>query len=223
MTPAMTAHARAKAPSYRILNNARQKAAETSGCDSAATRISLTEVTRRRSGDNPYEWQLDMSEAVLLGLDTIVIAGTGSGKTLPFVMPSMLDKKKKAIVISPLKTLEEDQAKRFMKLQVPAAAVNGDTWSALLQQQIMNSELQALLASPEMCLKHPKFCSMLADSLFKDVAAIIIDEAHCIGQWGGDFCKEYENLLKLCTFLPPHIPFITITATLTPAGLIVII
>jgi bloom syndrome protein len=59
----------------------------------------------------PYPWQLDATEAILLGLDSIVIAGTGSGKTMPFMMPLTLDPKKKIIIISPLKVLQEDQVR----------------------------------------------------------------------------------------------------------------
>ena len=69
--------------------------AKTSDYDSTATCIQLTQLTCEHSGNDPYEWQLDISEAVLLGLDTILLASTGAGKTLPFIMPLMLDKKKK--------------------------------------------------------------------------------------------------------------------------------
>ena len=50
-----------------------------------------------------------MTEAILLGLDSVVIAGTGAGKTMPFMMPLLLDEKKKVVIISPLKVLQEDQ------------------------------------------------------------------------------------------------------------------
>ena len=54
-------------------------------------------------GKDPYEWQLDITEPIILGLDSVVIAGTGAGKTMPFMMPLLLDKHKKVIIISPLK------------------------------------------------------------------------------------------------------------------------
>ncbi|KAN0091044.1 hypothetical protein V8E55_004610 [Tylopilus felleus] len=55
----------------------------------------------------PYPWQLDV--AFILGLDCTVIAGTGSGKTLPFLMPAMLHHDGILMVLSPLNSLEEDQ------------------------------------------------------------------------------------------------------------------
>jgi bloom syndrome protein len=58
---------------------------------------------------DPYEWQLDVTETILLGLDSVVIAGAGAGKTMPFMMPLLLNDKKKVIIISPLKILQADQ------------------------------------------------------------------------------------------------------------------
>ncbi|KAF8218453.1 hypothetical protein L208DRAFT_1140040, partial [Tricholoma matsutake] len=58
----------------------------------------------------PYEWQLNIAEALLLGLDTVVIAGTGSGKTIPFMLLPLCHPEKMVLILSPLKTLQRDQA-----------------------------------------------------------------------------------------------------------------
>jgi ATP-dependent helicase YprA (DUF1998 family) len=80
------------------------------GYQSASTRATLhAEFCRRNPGKVPYPWQVDVGEALYLGLDCSVIAGTGAGKTMPFVMPLFLDPKKIVVIISPLKALEEDQ------------------------------------------------------------------------------------------------------------------
>ena len=76
-----------------------------------------------------YDWQVDVSEALLLGLDYSVIAGTGVGKTMPFVMPLFVESNKIMILISPLNALEEDQASQFKKMGLSAVTVNGDTYS----------------------------------------------------------------------------------------------
>ena len=64
-----------------------------------------------------YDWQLDVTEAIFLGLDCVVIAGTGSGKTMPFAMPLLVDrtKKKMVIKISLLNDLEEVQVSNLYK------------------------------------------------------------------------------------------------------------
>ena len=56
------------------------------------------------------EWQLDVTEAIMLGLDSVVIAGTGAGKMVPL----LLSKHKKAIITSPLKVLQADQVRTVL-------------------------------------------------------------------------------------------------------------
>jgi ATP-dependent helicase YprA (DUF1998 family) len=54
----------------------------------------------------PYSWQLDVAEALMLEVNSIVVAGTGAGKTLPFIMPLLNDPEKSIIIILPLKALQ---------------------------------------------------------------------------------------------------------------------
>jgi len=144
-------HNQVRARSYRILDNARRQAARRNGYNSTETRSQLTAAFRERFGMTPHIWQLDVTESILVGLDSIVIAGTGAGKTMPFMMPLLLDEEKRIIIISPLKVLQEDQvchdtfiflsqsqstlqATRFRKMGLTAKAVNGDTWDSKLQK-----------------------------------------------------------------------------------------
>src|ERR1700677_326810 len=99
------AHARA----YKNLQRAREETALKSGYNSSKTRSDLISIFCNRFGHDPYEWQLDVTEAILLGLDSVVIAGTGAGKTMPCVMLLLLDKMKKVLIISPLKISQADQ------------------------------------------------------------------------------------------------------------------
>ena len=114
MPPVHDPHTEQEARTYLNLSDAHQKASRRSGYNSAATRVNISQLFQVRFGGGPYDWQLDVMEAILLGLDTVVIAGTGAGKTMPFVMPLLLDEKKKAIVISPLKILQADQVCDFL-------------------------------------------------------------------------------------------------------------
>ena len=70
-----------------------------------------------------------------------------------------------------------------------------------------------------MCLKHSGFRSVLTTSKFDNISAVIVDEAHCIAAWGGEFRMAYSKLAKLRTFFPPHIPILTTSSTLTPPAL----
>ncbi|KAG6847807.1 hypothetical protein H0H93_005888 [Arthromyces matolae] len=179
--------------SYANLNHARQEATKT-GYNSAATRAKMQALFWERfAGKEPY--QLDVTEALLLSLDCTVIAGTGAGKTMPFMMPCLLHPGKKVVVISPLKILQADQANRFRKMGISAAAVNGDTWCRALEMELINDQYQGILVLPEMCFEHQRFREIVY------------------------FRKNYSALNKLRAFFPSKVPILATSATLPPAAL----
>lgn len=71
-----------------------------------------------------------------------------------------------------------------------------------------------------MCLEHPQFRKWLTSrETTENVLAVIVDEAHCISQWGGDFRPPYALLDKLRSFMPPDVPILATSATLPPPAL----
>jgi ATP-dependent helicase YprA (DUF1998 family) len=95
-----------------VLTRAHESALKDQNYNYPETRQSIENKFKTAfGGRGPYSWQTDVTEALLLGLDCIVIAGTGSGKTVPFGMPLLLDeaKDKMVVVISPLNELEAEQ------------------------------------------------------------------------------------------------------------------
>ncbi len=243
------------ARSANLLDSARAHATKSAVYSSLEARnLIIHEVQKRCEGKIPYDWQLDVSEALLLGLDSIVIAGTGAGKTLPFVMPLLADKtnKKKVIIVSTLDELEADQvfkhtfkrifeliykqAQRFKQMGLTATPVNSQVWTKdlhkvriyafyticylILCQDIMQNKYRVLLTSPEMLLEHPEFSKLIRSSDFmQDVALIVIDEAHCISQWGADFRVKFGELEKLRSYIALDVPILATSATLTPTVL----
>lgn len=98
----------------KVLQATRDEAFTSGQYSSERTREGLVTAFKNTfKGLELYQWQLDITEGILLGLDCVLIAGTGSGKTMPFAMPLLVDKTKKrvVIVISPLNDLEEDQVR----------------------------------------------------------------------------------------------------------------
>ena len=78
-------------------------------------------------------------------------------------------------------------------------------------------EHQAILMSPKMCLRHEQFQKWISvKENTKDILVVIINERHCISQWGGDFQPSYSQLEKLWLFVPSHIPILLTTATFPP-------
>ncbi|KIJ30142.1 hypothetical protein M422DRAFT_268388 [Sphaerobolus stellatus SS14] len=128
-------HAEIHKKSYALLSEARETRSEKLKMfnlppDDLRTKIK-EEMNKILPHIAPHEWQLDDGEAVSLGLDTILVAGSGAGKTLPFVMPLLANKgpRKKILIISPLNVLQEDQHDLCNKMGIPAVAVNSETYN----------------------------------------------------------------------------------------------
>src|SRR5580700_7351493 len=76
---------------------------------------------------------------------------------------------------------------------------------------------QIILTSPEMCLEHPKFSALFRNAEFTQrVSAVVVDEAHCISQWGEGFHKKFSELGTLRSYVPTSVPFLVTSATLPP-------
>ncbi len=104
----------------RVLTAARRHAEKICKYDSMDARQRMTDAFRERNdGKTPHPWQLDTAEAILLGIDGLVIAGTGAGKTVPYMLPVYLSefKKKVMVIVSPLKALQYDQVRPSLRAE----------------------------------------------------------------------------------------------------------
>lgn len=156
--------------------------------------------------------QLDIIQSILDGKDTLAILPTGGGKSICFQVPAMA-KEGLCLVISPLIALMEDQVKKLIDNNMPAAAlVSGMKLQE--QEEIINAaennELKFLYVSPER-LQSRKFISALQ---YLPISLIAVDEAHCISQWGYDFRPAYLNIATIRENLE-SIPVIALTASAT--------
>lgn len=84
-------------------------------------------------------------------------------------------------------------------------------------QDLLSRKYRVVLTSPEMCLKDDRFRQILSDPKYSShLAAVIVDEAHCISQWGDKFREEYSKLGTLRALVPSRVPFLVTSATLPP-------
>ena len=119
-----------------------------------------------------------------------------------------------ALIISPLLALMRDQVQAAARAGVRAAAVNSANaaeW-AEVQEQIRSGALDVLLVSPER-LNNPRFREEWMPQLMDTCCLLVIDEAHCISDWGHDFRPDYRRIRDLIAGMPSDIPVLATTAT----------
>ncbi|KAJ5316776.1 hypothetical protein PENANT_c016G08822 [Penicillium antarcticum] len=168
--------------------------------------------------------QLEAIDATLAGKDTFVLMPTGGGKSLCYQLPSIVTgghTRGVTIVVSPLLSLMEDQVSHLHKLNIKAFMMNGDTdkelrsWILSQLSHTGGEEVEVLYITPEMINKNQTLVSALEKlNQRKRLARLVIDEAHCVSQWGHDFRPDYKELGEVRNRLP-GVPLMALTATAT--------
>jgi ATP-dependent DNA helicase RecQ len=157
--------------------------------------------------------QEDVIDALLAGQDVLAIMPTGAGKSLCYQIPAML-MDGLTVVISPLISLMKDQVNALQDAAIPAAYLNSSLSLGEYGQTIsraVQGEYKILYIAPERLLRG--FPAALMES--RRIAMVVIDEAHCISQWGHDFRPSYLQItefIRQLAFQPVTAAF-TATAT----------
>ena len=156
--------------------------------------------------------QEDIVRAALDGKDVLAILPTGGGKSVCFQVPAMM-KEGIAIVVTPLIALMKDQVQNLNDRGIKALCVNAGMGRREVDLTLNNAaygDFKFLYVSPER-LGTPLFRNYLQEM---NVSYIVVDEAHCISQWGYDFRPDYLQIGRIREMVDA--PVIALTATATP-------
>lgn len=157
--------------------------------------------------------QEEIIQSILEGRDVMAVLPTGGGKSLCFQLPTLL-LSGITLVISPLISLMKDQVDGLKKMGLAATAWNSAT-SQAQASEIFNlalcGQLKLLYVAPER-LEMEEFISFLSRV---KISLVVVDEAHCISQWGHDFRPSYRRISAVFSRLPQRPPVAAFTATAT--------
>ncbi len=154
----------------------------------------------------------------LAGRDVLALMPTGGGKSLCFQLPALLQRGV-TLVVSPLIALMQDQVRLLRDNDIAASFINSNLEPIDVSRRtaaLLRGEYKLFYLAPERLLL-PEFLDgplrTLSGTL--GINAFVIDEAHCVSEWGHDFRREYRQL-SLLRRRHPQIPMLAFTATATP-------
>ncbi len=181
----------------------------------------IYEILRESYGENAKfrEGQKEAIEAVVNGKRTLVVQKTGWGKSLVYFLATKLLKEKKrdgiTLIISPLLALMNNQIDSAQRLGLNVKTINSDNndeWDNIISDIYDNNTVDALIISPER-LANADFVKDCLDKIKNRVNLFVVDEAHCISDWGHDFRPDYRRIVKILQLLPGNVPVLATTAT----------
>lgn len=164
----------------------------------------------------PGQWEA-IEELLQQNSRLLVVQRTGWGKSLVYFLATRLLRERGAgftLLISPLLALMRNQIAAAQRIGVKAETINSsniDKWP-LIAKQLLAGKVDVLLISPER-LGNEDFREKILLPVSQRIGLFVVDEAHCISDWGHDFRPDYRRIVRILQALPQNIPVLATTAT----------
>lgn len=175
--------------------------------------VSPLDILRRYWGYDEFRpMQEDIIRSILNGYDTLALMPTGGGKSITFQVPALM-LPGITVVITPLVALMRDQVSRLQTLKIKAEYLHSGMSSGKIIEALDNclyGEYKLLYVSPERLVSE----TFLRRITNMNVSLIVVDESHCVCQWGYDFRPNYLKIADFRTHFPDT-PVLALTATAT--------
>jgi ATP-dependent DNA helicase RecQ len=179
------------------------------------------ELLRSGSGRFDADFRDNQERAIRHVVDgrgrLLVVQKTGWGKSFVYFIATKLLRESgngPALLISPLLSLMRNQIAAAERMGLRAVTINSDNqdeWESV-EASLLRNEVDILLISPER-LANERFRTQVLASMAARIALLVIDEAHCISDWGHDFRPHYRLLERIVRTLPPNLRLLATTAT----------
>ena len=164
-----------------------------------------------------HQWE-SIAALVVHRSRLLVVQKTGWGKSSVYFIATRLlrnEGKGPTVIISPLLALMRNQIDSAMKLDVKLGTINSSNShleNQKAERSLLRGELDAVIISPERLAK-PEFVENVLQPVAGNIGLFVIDEAHCISDWGHDFRPDYKRIKTILRFMPSNLPVLATTAT----------
>ncbi|MBN1865534.1 MAG: DEAD/DEAH box helicase [Victivallales bacterium] len=163
----------------------------------------------------PGQWE--SIDGLMASRRLLVVERTGWGKSMVYFLATRLLRDAGAgvsLLVSPLLALMRNQLEAADRIGVRAATINStnaDEWAGT-ENELRSKRIDILLISPER-LANDKFRDNVLAHIADSVGLFVVDEAHCISDWGHEFRPDYRRIVRVLQALPGNIPVLATTAT----------